>query len=292
MHPWFQYHASVSSPPPPPGYRGAPPPPVPAQPYAPHQHFPQPQGPQPYGPQPHFPQPRGPQPYGPPPAQYGQPAAQPAGPVPAPPQPAVVDIGSAEGRRAGIAATLLILLGAGALVLGGIEAANGRLDGATVGVLIFGAALLLLGLIPIFRAARYFRPRRLIIEPTGIRWDDPKDKSWAVPWHDLAAVSISLHEKVEAPDTSLGGMLAGAVVDKTLGKVVRVRIDLFPADPWVRSRHPEMEHLWEAHKLRGGYRQPLGSRADVIRQIEWGMSQFQPRVYRGVQRTQGALGRY
>jgi len=298
----------VSNPPLPPGYRGAPPPPVPAQPYVQHQHSPHPQGtqpygpqpqggqpynPQPYGPQPQGPQPYNPQPYGPGQAPYGQAAAAPAGPVPAAPgQPAVIDIGSAESRRAGIAAALLILLAVGALALGLVEAANGRMNGATIGVLIFGGVLLIVGLIPIFRATRYFRPRRLIIEQAGIRWDDPKGKSWAVPWPELAAVSISLHEKAEAPDFTVSGVLAGAAVDKTLGKVVRVRLDLYPADAWVRSRHPEMAHLWEAYGLSGGYRQPLGSHANVVDQIGGALSRFQPGLYRGVQRTRGVLGRY
>lgn len=166
------------------------------------------------------------------------------------------------------------------------------MNAGAVGVLVFGAVLLSLGLIPVVNAKRYFRPRRLIIEPPGIRWDDPKGKSWAMPWRDLAAVSISLHEKAEGRETSLSGVLAGAAVDQALGKVVRVRLDLFPADPWVRGRHPEIEHLWESYKLRNGYRQPLGSHANVIQQIEWAVSHFQPRVYRGVQRTKGLLGRY
>jgi hypothetical protein len=209
-----------------------------------------------------------------------------------PGQPAVIDVGAAEGRRAAIAATLLILIGLGALILGFVEAANGRLNAGAIGAFIFGAVLLILGLIPVVNANRYFRPRRLIIEQAGIRWDDPKGRSWAVPWHELAAISISLHQKAEGPEISLSGALAGAAVDKTLGKVVRVRLDLFPADPGVRGRHPEMEHLWEFHKLVNGYRQPLGSHADVIWQIERAIGHVQPRVYRGVQRTRGMLGRY
>jgi hypothetical protein len=235
--------------------------------------------------------------YGPHQSQYGQGATPPVGPAAAwaaapPGQPAVIDVGTAEGRRAAIAAALLILLGLGALTLGFVEAANGRMNAGAVGVLIFGAILLILGFIPVINSKRYFRPRRLIIEQAGIRWDDPKGKSWAMPWHELAAVSISLHEKAEGPEISLTGALADAAVDKTLGKVVRVRLDLFPANPGIRGRHPEMEHLWEFHKLRNGYRQPLGSHANIIRQIERAVGQYQPRVYRGVQRTKGMLGRY
>jgi hypothetical protein len=224
--------------------------------------------------------------YPPPPVPaYGPPAAPPGPPT-------VIDVGTAEGRRAGIAAALLILLGLGALILGFVEAASGRMNAGAIGVLIFGALLLILGLIPVINSKRYFRPRRLIIEPAGIRWDDPKGKSWAMPWYELAAVSISLHEKAEGPEISVSGALAGAAVDKTLGKVVRVRLDLFPVDPRVRGRHPEMEHLWEFYKLKNGYRQALGSHASIIQQIEWAVSHYQPRVYRGVQRTKGMLGRY
>lgn len=191
-----------------------------------------------------------------------------------------------------IASTILLLLGLGAFTLGAVEAANDRMGAGVVGILIFGAGLLLVGLIPVFNRKRLFRPRRLVIEHAGIRWDDPQGKPWAVPWHELAAVSISLNEKAEGPELSLTGMIAGAAVDKTLGKHVRVRLDLFPADPGFRSRHPEMEHLWEFYKLRNGFRQPLGNNGRCVQPIELAVSHFQPRVYRGIQRTRGNLGRY
>lgn len=34
------------------------------------------------------------------------------------------------------------------------------------------------------------RPRRLLVEPHGLRWDE-KGKSWAVPWYELSAVALA-----------------------------------------------------------------------------------------------------
>ena len=193
----------------------------------------------------------------------------------------VINLGSVESRRARITATLFILLGAGALNLAVVESANGRMNGVVAGILIVAAVALIVVMIQVFWTAWRLSARRLIIEPTGIRWHDPKGRSWALPWHELAAVSISLDPPAETPDTT-NLKRARAAVDSP-GKVAR--LDLFPADPGVRSRHPEMEHLWEIHS--GAYRQPFRGRADAIRRIEWGMSHLQPRRYRGVQRTPG-----
>lgn len=195
----------------------------------------------------------------------------------------VINLGSVESRRARITATLFILLGAGALNLAVVESANGRMNGVVAGILIVAAVALIVVMIPVFWTAWRLSARQLIIEPAGIRWHDPKGRSWTLPWHELAAVSISLHAQTETPD-SMVGMCAGAAVD-SLGKAVRAGLVLLPADPGVRSRHPEMERLWEIHS--GAYRQPFSGRADAIRQIEWGMSHLQPRRYRGVQRTPG-----
>ena len=156
----------------------------------------------------------------------------------------VINLGSVESRRARITATLFILLGAGALNLAVVESASGRMSGVVAGILIVAAVALIVVMIPVFWTAWRLSARRLIIEPTGIRWHDPKGRSWALPWHELAAVSISLDPPAETPDTT-NLKRARAAVDSP-GKVAR--LDLFPADPGVRSRHPEMEHLWEIHR--------------------------------------------
>ncbi|MEO3789347.1 hypothetical protein ABGB14_04000 [Nonomuraea sp. B10E15] len=61
-----------------------------------------------------------------------------------------------------------------------------------------------------------------------------------------------------------------------------VRLDLFPADPGFRSRHQEMEHLWEFHTVKNGYRLPLGSNPKYIPVIEDGMRRFRPAAYLGI----------
>ncbi|TQM83124.1 hypothetical protein FHX81_5540 [Saccharothrix saharensis] len=41
---------------------------------------------------------------------------------------------------------------------------------------------------------RKSRPRRLVVEPQGLRWAE-KNGSWAVPWYELAAVALSYDDK-------------------------------------------------------------------------------------------------
>jgi hypothetical protein len=63
---------------------------------------------------------------------------------------------------------------------------------------------------------------------------------------------------------------------------VLVRLDLFPGDPGFRERHPEMEHLWELHRVRSGYRLPLGSAPRFIPPMDEALRRYPPDIYRGV----------
>ncbi len=207
-------------------------------------------------------------PYGAPPPGYGPPV--------------IIDVGATSTRH----------LVVGSVVLGGLGtiAVVGGIIGKTVAATIIGAVFLLLGLLPVLIRKKAFRPRRLIIEAAGVRWDDPQGRPWAVGWTELAAVSISKHGKLEVKTPGLQDAIVGAATDKLTGENVLVRLDLYPSDPGFRARHRELEHLWELHDVKNGYRLPLGRNAKYIAPMAAGLARFAPHIYRGVHYTEGFMG--
>lgn len=235
-------------------------------------------------------------PYGaPPPQQYAPPqfAPPPPGygpPPPMPPgQPVVIDVGATATKQLIVGSIVLGAIGGIALVSGLIGAVDGGSGGAIAAIAI-GAVFLLLGLLPVMMRRKAFRPRKLIFEPAGVRWDDPQGQPWAVAWGELAAVSISKHSKLEVKQESLNDKIVGAATDKLTGENVLVRLDLYPADPGFRARHPQMERLWEMHDVKNGYRLPLGRNAKYVQPIAHALASFAPQIYRGVQTTEGFMG--
>jgi hypothetical protein len=113
------------------------------------------------------------------------------------------------------------------------------------------------------------RPRKLVFEAPGVRWDDPAGAPWAVAWQELGAVRISrTRERVVNP--------ADAIVRRTM-----VRLDLLPADQDAfRARHADMAHL---AREDGAYRLSLGDAAALIPVVERAVLGFAPHLYRGVQ---------
>ncbi|MEW1847553.1 hypothetical protein AB0392_57170, partial [Nonomuraea angiospora] len=114
------------------------------------------------------------------------------------------------------------------------------------------------------------RPRKLVFDAYGVRWDDPQGRPWAAPWAELSGVGISRTQQRRVK-------LADYIMRKTM-----VRLDLFPADPGFRGRHPDLEHLWEFHTVKNGYRLPLGSNPKYIPVIEHAMRQYRPAIYLGI----------
>ncbi|WP_029720619.1 hypothetical protein [Saccharopolyspora rectivirgula] len=184
-------------------------------------------------------------------------------------QPVVLDVGNKAARA--------VLLGgavSGAIGLFTYYAClTDQISGGTGTLIvawIIGSVFFGIGLLCAFGWRAASRPRKLIFEAAGIRWDDPKGKPWAVRWEELGGVAVSRTKEraVQASDH--------------LTRRTMVRLDLFPADPGFRQRHPEMEHLWEFHRVKNGYRLPLGDAAEFIPLIEQGMHQFRPQLYLGV----------
>jgi hypothetical protein len=199
----------------------------------------------------------------------------------------VVDVGKTAGRQATIGASISGVIGMIAIV----SAIAGASDngGAAIAVGIVGALFLLPVVLVLAMGKQIFRPRRLVFEPAGVRWDDPQGAPWAIAWHELAAISVSKHTRMRVP-MSANDAIARAATEKMLGEQARVRLDMFPADAAFGQRHPEMAPLWERQDVSGGYRLPLGSKADLVPVLDQALRTFAPAVYRGVVNTEGVIG--
>jgi hypothetical protein len=183
----------------------------------------------------------------------------------------VIDVGTSATRKTVIGAVVAAIVGLFPFVGGIVDLVDGGGIGIGLVFLLIGAGFLTIALLPVFLWQKVSRPRKLVFEPQGIRWDDPQGKPWAVTWTELQAVAISrtVERRVQ-------------LHQYLVPRRILVRLDLFPSDSGFRPRHPEMEHMWEFHRVKNGYRLPLGSSPQFIPIIEQGMHQFQPRVYRGV----------
>lgn len=222
---------------------------------------------------------------------FGGPGYAPVAPGYAPQggPPVVIDVDKANGRKVIIGSVVAGALGLLAVISGIAGAVDG---GAGVGavVIIIGLLLLLLPVATIARAKKIFRQQHLVFEQQGLRWDDPEGAPWAVPWGELAAVSISKHTPMQVGSESIQDKLVGAASDKIVGERAHVRIDFYPADPSFAGRHPELAHLWERQGIQGGYRLPLGSNVKFIPEIASAMARFAPSIYKGVNATEGFMG--
>jgi hypothetical protein len=200
----------------------------------------------------------------------------------------VIDVGKTNGRKAIIGGVVAGVIGLGILIAGIASLADSA-GGGIVGI-VFGLLLLALPLAVVVRKDKIFRPQLLVFEAAGLRWDDPKGAPWAVPWSELAAVSVSKHSPKQVGPESVQDKLVGAASDKIVGERAHVRLDIFPADPGFAGRHPEMAHLWERQGVENGYRLPLGGNVKFIPTIAAAMGRFAPQVYRGVNATEGFMG--
>ncbi|MEV4109765.1 hypothetical protein [Nonomuraea sp. NPDC049695] len=207
--------------------------------------------------------------YGPqqPPFHPSYPPHQPP-PASAPP-PVVIDVGGDAKVKALIGGSVAGVIGLIAIFSAFTGQTTGG-SGSAVVVLILGLVFLFIGLLPIIAWRKISRPRRLVFDGFGVRWDDPQGRPWAVAWNELSGVGISRTQQRRVK-------LADHLIRRTM-----VRLDLFPADQGFRTRHPDMEHLWEFHTVKNGYRLPLGSNPKYIPVIEHAMRQYRPAVYLGI----------
>lgn len=181
------------------------------------------------------------------------------------PQPVVLDV--AKGSRP------TILLGAGVLLVFGLIAVGAAVAGAVsggtgsrTGVGVCGGIMLLIGLLPLVFWHWVFRPRKLIMESRGVRWDDPRGKPWAVGWAEVGMIAVSTAERASRT-----------------GMTTLVRLDVLPRDPGFPARHPEMAHLVRHKDGQMSYRLPLGPHSTYLTVVDNGLRRFAPPgLYRGV----------
>ncbi|MEV1176702.1 hypothetical protein [Nonomuraea sp. NPDC049784] len=205
--------------------------------------------------------------YGPQQPQFNTPHPPRQPPAFAPP-PVVIDVGGDAKVKALIGGSVAGVIG----LISIFSSFTGHTTGSRTGVveLTFGLIFLFIGLLPIIAWRKIGRPRRLVFDGFGVRWDDPQGTPWAAPWNELSGVGISRTQQRRVKP-------AEYLIRRTM-----VRLDLFPADPGFRARHPDMEHLWEFHTVKNGYRLPLGSNPKYIPVIEHAMREYRPAIYLGV----------
>ena len=183
--------------------------------------------------------------------------------------PVVVDVG----KRAAVQVAVGGAVAGGIGLIPLIAAVTGGINGPAVAYVIavvIGLGFTGIGVLALLNWKKASRPRKLVLDPHGVTWDDPQGQPWAVRWEELSGVAISRTKE------------RAVQVSDAAARRVLVRLDLFPADPGFRQRHPEMEHLWEFHRVRNGYRLPLGSNPGFIAPIDHGMRLFRPQIYGGV----------
>ncbi|NYH79879.1 hypothetical protein FHR84_003217 [Actinopolyspora biskrensis] len=180
-------------------------------------------------------------------------------------QPVVYDVGRRLRRNVLVGGVVLGPFGV-LLLIGAFRGGVGGGTGARVLTVLFGGVLLGAALLVLLFWPVFSRPQQLFLEPSGVRWHDPRGKPFAVRWEELATVEISRKW-----------------VTRSFGRPAAVvRIDLFPADGDFRPRHPEMEHLWEREKVRGGYRLPVGADKNAAPLLDEAVRRFHPRVHGGI----------
>ncbi|XRQ12516.1 hypothetical protein ACN3XK_16960 [Actinomadura welshii] len=178
-----------------------------------------------------------------------------------PRDPVTVDVGAAQTRQIVVGATVAGALGVLALasvVTGNVEGGTG----ARVAAFVIGLVFALIGVLPLLMWRIAFRPRRLVLDADGVRWEDPEGSPWAVRWPELGRVTLSY----PAPDYDSPRVSSA------------VNLDLRPAEPGFRDAHPEMGHLI----VRGvdGYRVPFGHAHSVIGPLDGALRSFAPAIYR------------
>ncbi|MFV2173478.1 hypothetical protein ACFHW2_41790 [Actinomadura sp. LOL_016] len=189
--------------------------------------------------------------------------------APGPPGPVTVDVADVQGRQMVVGMAVAGSFG----VVSVAAAVTGNVDGGTgvrVAAFLIGLVFSLIGVLPLLMWRAAFRRRRLVLDATGMRWDDPDGIPWAVRWSDLSEVAFSF----PGPDTGAPGIPS------------TVHLAFRPADAGFRDEHPELNHLAAATGDASGdeagveYRLPFGHAQRVVGPIDGALSAFAPGLYR------------
>ncbi|OLT12850.1 hypothetical protein BJF79_21385 [Actinomadura sp. CNU-125] len=174
-----------------------------------------------------------------------------------------VDVANAQTRQIVVGAAVAGFFGVVAIAAAITGDVTGG-TGARVAAFVLGTVFTLIGVLPLLMWRIAFRPRRLVLDADGLRWDDPRGRPWAVRWTELSGVEIVAPE----PDTGAPRVSPS------------VHLVLTPASPGFRDAHPEMEHL--ARRAGPGvvYRLPFGHARRVVGPIDEGLTSFASGLYR------------
>lgn len=147
------------------------------------------------------------------------------------------------------------------------------LTSGSIGAIIGGVIGLLIGVgVPLAMRNVFFRPRKLIVDRPGMRWDDPKGNlAWTVGWTELTGVAVSAGEHVVGRTTT------------TL-----VRVDMWPGQGF-EQRHPELQRFWQHSGAQGCYRFPLGPTKKYAQQLDGAFRTFAPQLNAGTM-SEGTRG--
>lgn len=139
---------------------------------------------------------------------------------------------------------------------------------ALINVALLAFGVLAMGVLVIRRltGAGRFRPRRIIVEPGGIRWEQDSRPEWAVSWNELAAIGVW------AGRTTGAGTLSPSIGN--------VKIQMYPADAGFASRHPQLAAQWQA--AGSCYQLDLPAvAADTSARLDAGLRGYAGARYRG-----------
>ncbi|MFD0905214.1 hypothetical protein [Actinomadura sediminis] len=137
-----------------------------------------------------------------------------------PPDSVTVNVADLQARQMVVGMAVAGFFGAVAVA----AAVTGNVDGGTgvrVAAFVIGLVFSLIGVLPLLMWRVAFRRRRLVLDASGIRWDDPDGRPWAVPWAELSGVRLA------NPEPDAGGTRVGP----------EVSLLLYPAGPEFRAAH-------------------------------------------------------
>lgn len=135
----------------------------------------------------------------------------------------------------------------------------------------WGILLVVLGLLPVLTQHTWNRPHRLIVNPTGVRRDDPYGTSWTVSWQELDQAAIVITGKFVYDPISQSWQ-------RTM-----VSLELTPRDPGFPDRHPELTRHGEARSPYRSYRLSLGDDDERhVVEADKALRLYAPDIYCGI----------
>ena len=181
-------------------------------------------------------------------------------------EPVVLDVGKRAVKLFSLGGGVCALIGP----LGIYSGLTGHVSGTSgTPAVIIGALFLLPALFVVASWRMLTRPRKFVLDATGITWDDPKGSPWSVRWDELGHVAVAAKTRQVRPQ-------------QVVAPRSHVYLDVYPGYRSFRQCHPEMENLWNVLGVNNGYRLILGPVPTFVPHLEEGLQRFRPQIYGGV----------